>query len=89
MRLPEKLVFAAAGAVGCTIRKGSASTLRSSDMNRGLEQKAVTPASRASSSTSAQSYAVRMMMGAESPMTLRMRRTVSMPFISGIIQSTI
>jgi len=69
--------------------KGASNSLLSSDKKIGFEQKAVTPAPLASSSISDQSYAVRMMIGVSSPIKLRIRRTTSMPFISGISQSMI
>ena len=64
-------------------------TFCNSDKKNGFKINPVTPASLASDSMSAQSYAVIMIMDASSPTTLRMRRAVSIPFISGISQSTI
>ena len=46
---------------------GFVSNSRSCDINSGFSQKAVTPASFASSSISDQSYAVRIMIGVSSP----------------------
>ena len=63
--------------------------LRSSDMKSGLLQKAVTPASLASSSISDQSYAVRTMTGTLSPITCLTLLVTSIPFISGSSQSMI
>ena len=88
-RLPLKSACTFCSLLFSPLQSGSVSTCRSSDINSGFEQNAVTPASLASCSMSDQSYAVRIMIGELSPTRFLILRTVSMPLRSGIMQSII